>query len=213
MKNWNFRRFVLGGLALAGACLVTPHLSHAAGLAAENDSQNEVLTQEIESLVRPLAGVAPEGAVFTDLGEGFYSVSIPLSPQLRERLLQAIGSADASQRAQAPLTVISVGQAPALPPSPVTTTHGALADTTFPYTYWIITVNLGNQRLTKATSLKLTGPGLKFNRSTQVAYGANGIWGIGYRPGGGVVKPGIYTLQGTVNGGGSITTKFFAINP
>lgn len=169
------------------------------------------MTQEIESLLGPVVGSAHEAPVFTDLGGGFYTVYIPLSPEMRERFLEAASLE--RDKAQSSLTVISVGQASALPPTPVTTTHGALSDTTFPYTYWIITLNLGSQTVTKSTTLKLSGPGLKFNSSAAVVYGANGIWGVGYRPGVGVGVPGIYTLQGTVSGGGSITTKTFAVNP
>ncbi len=172
------------------------------------------MTHEFENLIGDLAGAEHEEPVFTDLGGGFYSVSMALSPALRQRFEDALRTEDPAGKAQAPsLTVISVGQATALPDTPITTSHGALSDTTYPYTYWVITLNLGNQTVTKTTTFKLTGPGLKFNRSVPVTYGAGGIWGIGFRPGSGVGTPGIYTFQGLVSGGGSITTKSFAINP
>jgi hypothetical protein len=109
--------------------------------------------------------------------------------------------------------VISIGQAPGTPAAPIAASHGVLSDTTYPYTYWIITLSLGSQTVTKSTTFKLTGPGLKLNKSFSAVYGAGGIWIYGYRPGVGVGRPGIYTFQGSVSGGGSITTKTFAVNP
>lgn len=210
MKDFGFRRLVFCGLTLIGLLIFVPAYCPAADAVA---GQSEAMTHELESLLGLVADSAHAAPVFTDLGGGFYTVSIPLSPEMRQRFLEASSLDERNDKAQASLTVISVGQAPAVPPIPVTTTHGALSDTTFPYTYWIITLNLGTQTVTKSTTLKLTGPGLKFTRSASVVYGANGIWGVGYRPGVGVGTPGIYTLQGSVSGGGSITTKSFAINP
>lgn len=211
MRKHGLRRSVLFGITLAGLLIFAPASGRAADRGAGSTPRSEAMTQEIESLLGPVVGSAHEAPVFTDLGGGFYTVYIPLSPEMRERFLEAASLE--RDKAQSSLTVISVGQASALPPTPVTTTHGALSDTTFPYTYWIITLNLGSQTVTKSTTLKLSGPGLKFNSSAAVVYGANGIWGVGYRPGVGVGVPGIYTLQGTVSGGGSITTKTFAVNP
>ncbi len=212
MKSRDYRRFVLFGLALAGLLMFAPAFACAADAAAGADPQREVMTRQFEALAGQLAGPGHEEPVFTDLGNGFYSVFIALPPGARERFQEALGAEETNEKAQTSLTVISVGQAVATPSTPVTTSHGALSDTTYPYTYWIITLNLG-QTVTKATTAKLTGPGLKFNKSIPVLYGGNGIWGIGYRPGSGVGTPGIYTFQGSVSGGGSITTKSFAINP
>lgn len=208
MRKYGLRRSVLFGIIFAALLIFTP----AYGRAADRAPRGEAMTQELESLLGPAVGSTHEAPVFTDLGGGFYTVYIPLSPEMRERFLEA-ASLEERDKAQTSLTVISVGQATVLPPTPVTTTHGALSDTTFPYTYWVITLNLGSQTVTKSTTVKLTGPGLKFTRSASVVYGANGIWGVGYRPGVGVGVPGIYTLQGSVSGGGSITTKTFAVNP
>jgi len=215
MKKLEFLRFVLSGLAMIGLLFIAPAIIFAADAVPGRDVQREAITQAVEDLVGQSAGFGHEAPVFTDLGGGFYSLSMTLSPKVQASLLETMRSGELSgeaTKAQS-LFVISVGQAPVLPPNPVATTHGALSDTTFPYTYWIITLNLGNQTVTKSTRLKLTGPGLKFNRSVNVTYGANGIWGIGYSPGSGVRTPGVYTLQGTVSGGGSITTKSFAVNP
>lgn len=209
MKELGFRRLILFGITLVGLLIFAP----AQGQAAGREPQREAMTQELESLLGPVGDSAHAAPVFTDLGGGFYTVYIPLSPEMRERFLEASSLNEQNEKAQANLTVISVGQATVLPPTPVTTSHGALSDTTYPYTYWVITLNLGTQTVTKSTTLKLTGPGLKFTRSASVIYGANGIWGVGYRPGAGVGVPGIYTLQGSVSGGGSITTKTFAVNP
>ena len=203
MKNVGFRRPLLG-VAFAVLLSIVAVPSHAI----------DAMTQAMESLLGP-ADFAQQAPVFTDLGDGFYSVHIPLTPKIQESLREAMGSRDEfTQKARAQsIYVISVGQSPVLPPNPIATTHGALSDTTYPYTYWVITLNLGSQTVTKTTTLKLNGPGLKFNRSINAVYGANGIWGIGYSPGAGVQKPGVYTLQGSVKDGGSITTKSFAINP
>ncbi len=209
MKELGFLRLVLFGITLVGLLIFAP----AQGQATGREPQGEAMTQELESLLGSVGDSAHAAPVFTDLGGGFYTVYIPLSPEMRDRFREAASLNEQNEKAQASLTVISVGQAPVLPPTPVTTTHGALSDTTYPYTYWVITLNLGTQTVTKSTTLKLTGPGLKFTRSASVVYGANGIWGVGYRPGAGVGVPGIYTLQGSVSGGGSITTKTFAVNP
>ncbi len=212
MKKLEFRRSVLPGLAMVGLLFIAPATLCAADAA---HVQREAITQAVETLLGQSTGFGHEEPVYTDLGDGFYSLSMALPPKVQASLLEAMRSSEITgEAAQAQsLFVISVGQAPVLPPTPITATHGALSDTTFPYTYWIITLNLGSQTVTKSTKLKLTGPGLKFNRSVNVTYGANGIWGIGYSPGSGVRTPGVYTLQGTVSGGGSITTKSFAINP
>ena len=210
MKIWEIRRFALIGLTLAGFLIG----SSGSALAAPGNDVQLGDGQDLESLLGQFAGSFQEAPVFTDLGGGFYSLSMPLSPEVRESLLETLGSDEPAEKAQASkLAVISVGQAPVLPPNPITTTHGALSDTTFPYTYWVITVNLGTQTVTKSTTFKLTGPGLKFNRTVPVIYGANGIWGIGFRPGSGVGTPGVYTFQGSVSSGGSATTKSFAVHP
>jgi hypothetical protein len=217
MQTLTFRRFVGLGAALLGILLLAAAPSAAADPASGRGVQRDAMTHEFETLLGRFPGTSSgtpsEGAVFTDLGGGFYTVFVPLSPALRARFLEAARESAPTDKAAQSLFVISVGQAPTVPTTPVAATHGALSDTTYPYTYWVITLNLGANTVTKTTSVKLTGPGLHFNRSANVVYGANGIWGVGYRPGSGVQVPGIYTLQGTVSGGGSITTKSFAVNP
>jgi hypothetical protein len=213
MKTLTFRRFVGLGAALLGILLLAAAPPAAADAASGRGAQHDAVTHEFETLLGQFPGTSSEEAVFTDLGDGFYTVFVPLSPALRASLLDAVRASAPADKAAQSLFVISVGQAPTVPSTPVAATHGALSDTTYPYTYWVITLNLGAQTVTKTTSVKLTGPGLHFNRSANVVYGANGIWGVGYRPGSGVQVPGIYTLQGTVSGGGSITTKSFAVNP
>jgi hypothetical protein len=209
------RRIAGLGLSMLALLLITMPFASAAEL-PDARTRGIAVDEEIGTLFEQHLGVKPEAPVFTDLGDGFFSLSYPLSPEMREKLLVAVQSETSTEltgKAAQTLFVISVGQAPTTPSDPITTTHGALSDTTFPYTYWIITLNLGRQNVTKATTLKLTGPGLKFTRSANVVYGANGIWVVGYRPDGGVRTPGVYTLQGTVAGGGSITVKSFAVNP
>jgi hypothetical protein len=212
-KHFAFRCFPMLALALATLLFTAPPLV-CADEAITGSDQGEALANQVEGIFGQLAGSTHEAPLFTDLGGGFYSVSMTLSPELRERLAEAIRVTQEAKKAPPQtLFVISVGQAPALPASPVSATHGVLSDTTYPYTYWIITLNLGSQTVTKTTTFKLTGPGLKFNRSAGVVYGAGGIWGIGYRPGAGVGAPGIYTFEGSVSGGGAISTKSFAVNP
>ena len=74
-------------------------------------------------------------------------------------------------------------------------------------------LNLGSQSVTRTTTAKLTGPGLNFNKSVDVGYGANNIWAIAYTPGAGVVKPGIYMFQAGVAGSSTFTTRTYAVNP
>lgn len=207
-------RPLLLSFVLVGLLTILSTFAYAADTSAGGDPRQEAITYELKEVFGQFVDLVQEEPTFADLGGGFYSISIDLPEEVRESLLEAMRSQEFAdpEKAQS-LFVISVGQAPVLPPNPITTTHGALSDTTFPYTYWIITVNLGSQTVTKSTTLKLSGPGLKFKKSINVVYGANGIWGIGYSPGAGVQTPGVYTLQGTVKDGGSITTKSFAIRP
>ncbi len=207
-------RPLLLSFVLVGLLTILSTFAYAADASAGGDPRQEAITYELKEVFGQFVDLVQEEPTFADLGGGFYSISIDLPEEVRESLLEAMRSQEFAdpEKAQS-LFVISVGQAPVLPPNPITTTHGALSDTTFPYTYWIITVNLGSQTVTKSTTLKLSGPGLKFKKSINVVYGANGIWGIGYSPGAGVQTPGVYTLQGTVKDGGSITTKSFAIRP
>ncbi len=150
-----------------------------------------------------------------DLGGGFYAYSIPLTPELRARLLAAIPAEGATGGVEAAQTffAISAGQSPAPPTDPITTQHGALSDVTFPYNYWFIVLNLGTKDVRRKTTLKLSGPGLKFNRSFQFTYPKNGIWLVGHFPNAGAGVPGVYTFQATVDTGGSITNKSFAVFP
>lgn len=202
MKMRDFRCFLLVCLLLCGLLSAMPAPCVAADAPAG-------LPGEIQELL----GTSPEAPVFTDLGGGFHSLSIALRPEMRERLLAALGTGEATGKAAQTLFVLSAGQAPTSPSNPIATTHGVLSDTTFGYNYWLIVLNLGNQNVTRTTTVKLTGPGLKFNKSVQATYPAGALWVIGYSPGRGVGTPGIYTYQATVAGGGSITTKSFAVRP
>lgn len=204
MKNRAFCSSLLACLCLIGLFTTVP-----APCAAEDTAGGP----ELEALFGEILGPSHEAPVFTDLGGGFYSLSIALSPEAREGLLAPLRSGDPDEKAVQTFFVISAGQAPTTPPNPIATTHGALSDTTFPYTYWIIVLNLGNQNVTRTTTAKLTGPGLKFNRSVQATYNAGGIWVIGFRPGVGAGAPGVYTFQATVAGAGSLTTRSFAVRP
>lgn len=174
----------------------------------------EQMVRQMEALVGMFRDPAAEPPEFLELGDGLYAVSFPLSAQARERLTTGLPQAQVSMQARRPtIHVLAAGQAPLAPETPVAATHGVVSDATFPYTYWLITANLGSQPVTRATTLKLSGPGLKFNRSANVTYPANSVWGVFLRPGGSAGTPGIYTLQGTVANVGTVTTKTFAVSP
>src|SRR6185503_12144670 len=164
MQTLTFRRFVGLGAALLRILLLAAAPSAAADPASGRGVQRDAMTHEFETLLGQFPGTSSgtpsEGAVFTDLGGGFYTVFVPLSPALRARFLEAARESAPTDKAAQSLFVISVGQAPTVPTTPVAATHGALSDTTYPYTYWVITLNLGANTVTKTTSVKLTGPGL-----------------------------------------------------
>jgi len=192
MKNRGFRRFVVSCLGAAG------------------------LLFAVSAPCAAVKGAAPVQGMsdFQDLGGGLYAYPIPFTPEMRERLLAAIPAEEPiGGKAAQTFFAISAGQSPAPPTDPITTPHGALSDATFPYQYWFIVLNLGTRNLTRRTTFKLSGPGLKFNKTFNFTYNANGIWLVGYFPNAGVRVPGVYTYQATVEGGGTITNKSFAVLP
>jgi hypothetical protein len=108
--------------------------------------------------------------------------------------------------------VLATGQQLTSPADPRVCIHASVSLTNAPYNYWVVVLNLGTKEVRAATTLKLSGPGLKFNKSAPAAYGANSIWVLWYNPENGVGQPGVYTLQATASGA-SATTKSFAVNP
>jgi hypothetical protein len=211
MKNRAFRRLLLTGLVLAGLLIVVP-AAFAAGNGA--DRQLESGAAQMESLLGQYVDLHGAAPVFTDYGDGFYSLSVQLDPADNDRLLAAVdadGAAD--KKAPASLTLLAGGQSLSSPTTPTACIHAALSNTTLTYNYWVVVLNLGTQNVTRTTSFKLTGPGLTFNRSFSVPYGANGIWVTWYNPAASVRNPGLYTYVASVTGLGSFTSRSFAINP
>jgi hypothetical protein len=211
MKSREFRRLLLVGLVLAGLLSAVP-----AVFAAESgaDRLRESGAAQIESLLQQYGDFNGATPVFTDYGDGFFSLSVELDPATRERLLAAVdedGAAD--KRAPASLAFLAAGQSVSAPAAPSFCIHAALSNTMLPYNYWMVGVNLGNQSLARTASFKLTGPGLTFNRSFSVTLHANAFWAVWLIPGTGVGTPGFYTYTGTVSGLGSFVTHTFAANP
>jgi hypothetical protein len=210
MKTRKFRRSLLMGLALVGLLAVAPAL-----FAAEPgaDRLRESGAAQIEGLLAQSMDFNGATPVFTDYGDGFYSLSATLDPATRDRLLAAVDGARDKKAPAASLAFLAAGQSLSTPSNPAALIHAALSNTTLTYNYWVVVVNLGSQTVTKATSFKLTGPGLTFNRTVSVPYHANGIWVVWYNPASGVHNPGFYTYVGGVSGSGTFTTHTFAVNP
>jgi hypothetical protein len=209
MKTREFRRLSLG-LALAGLLIANTAFAGdgAARLRESGAAQIEELLQQSVDF----NGATP---VFTDYGDGFYSLSATLDPATRDRLLAAAdpeGTGDKKAPAVA-LTLLAGGQSLSPPASPAVCIHAPLSSTTLVYNYWLVVLNLGSQNVVKTTTFKLTGPGLTFNKSFSVTYRANGIWVVWYNPGASVHNPGFYTYVATVAGLGSFTSRTYAVNP
>jgi hypothetical protein len=185
MRRWTLRLLCLAGLLTAPAVF-----------AAGGDPQ-------------PFLGSTGIAPVYTDLGGGFSSFSIPLTPELSERLLGSADSDDAAaDKAQAlTFSILAAGISQGLPFDPRSLPHAALADATFAYNYWVIVVNPGTQSLTRRTVLKLTGPGLHFTWATQSLYRPTSLTVVAYNPSAALGQEGLYTLQATVAGGGSFTIR------
>jgi hypothetical protein len=210
MKSREFRRSLVVGLALVGLLVVVP--AFAAGGGA--DRLRESGAAQIEGLLQQYMDFNGATPTFTEYGDGLYSLSIALDAATRERMLAAVDSAGVGdKRAPVSLTFLAAGQSLSTPSNPAALIHAALSNTTLVYNYWVVVVNLGSQNVTKATSFKLTGPGLTFNRSFSIPYNANGIWVAWYNPAASVRNPGFYTYVGSVSGLGTFTTHTFAVNP
>jgi hypothetical protein len=204
-----FSRRLLAGVLVVALCLVLGPAARAADLARSAEAQ----ALGVEALFQQLLDSNQVRPVFADLGGGFHSMSISLPPEAVGRLAEAAQvDADGVARKGQSFVVLATGLQLTAPTNPSTLIHAALSSTDLPYNYWVITLNLGSQDLTRKTTLVLSGP-KKFNKSVVVNYGANGIWAVWYNPAVGVGTPGVYTLKATVDGGGSATTKSFAVNP
>ncbi len=215
MKNQKIRRWLRVGLVLAGLLIVVP-AAFAAG--DGRDRLRESGAAEIEGLLQQYVDLSGATPVFTDYGDGFYSLSVTLDPATRERLLAAANPGEAAEdtgdkRAPVNLTLLAGGQSLSAPSTPTVCIHAALSNTTLVYNYWMVVLNLGSQDLVRTTSFKLTGPGLTFNRSFSVTYQANGIWAVWFNPAASVRNPGFYTYVASVTGLGNFTSRTFAVNP
>jgi hypothetical protein len=204
-------RRLLVCLGLAGLLAAAPAV-YATEDAAARNLQQETRALQIETLFGQLLDSAEVTPVYTDLGNGFHSLSITLKPEARERLLAALRSGESGDKATT-FFLLAAGQQLTPPSNPSTCIHAALSLTNASYNYWVVVLNLGSQNLTRTTSVKLAGPGRNFNKSIQATYNAGGIWAVWYNPAGGVNKAGIYTYTATVSGAGSFVTRSFAVNP
>jgi hypothetical protein len=204
MKKLRFRYPLAVFLGLALCLMLAP----AAG-AQELARSVEADAFNVESMLQELLASNEVTPVFENLGGGFYSMSITLPDDVRDRLAEALSVGEDKATT---FQTLAVGQMVSTPSNPSTLIHAALSDTRLAYNHWVVVLNLGST-VTKKTTLSLTGPGRKFNVSTNVVYGGNGIWSVWYNPGAGVSTPGIYTLKATVTSGGTVTTRSFAVNP
>lgn len=204
MEKLRFRHPILVFLGLALCLMLAP----AAG-AQELSRAVEVDTFNVESMLQELLASHEVTPVYENLGGGFHAVSITLPEEARERLMEALSLGEDKATT---FQVLAAGQMVSTPSNPSTLIHAALSDTRLAYNHWVVVLNLGST-VTKKTTLSLTGPGRKFNRSGNFSYGGNGIWAVWYNPGVGVGTPGIYTLKATVTSGGTVTTRSFAVNP
>jgi len=211
MNRRGFRRLLVC-LGLAGLLAAVPAAYATESAAATHDRLQESRALQIETLFGQLLDSAAATPVFTDLGDGFYSLSITLRPEARERLLAALRSGESGDKATT-FFLLAAGQQLTAPTNPSVCIHAALSLTNAAYNYWVVVLNLGSQNLTRTTSVKLAGPGKNFNKSIQATYNAGGIWAIWYNPGSGVNKAGIYTYTATVSGAGSFVIRSFAVTP
>jgi hypothetical protein len=208
-----FFRTCLSVLVLSCSALLAP-LAFADGAGLEREVEILELERQLAAFGTDFLGADAGAPEVRHLGGGLFSASFPLSQSARAQMLESLSAPQFSPQARrSSLTVLAAGQSPLPPVTPVATSHGVLADNTFPYSYWIISVNVSSQAVTRATTLKLSGPGLKFTKTVNFIYGPNTLSMFFFRPGNGAGRSGIYTLQGTVTGVGSMTTKFFAVDP
>lgn len=180
-----------------------------AGVPAARGQQQEVRALDLESSLQQLLESTDAEAVYTDLGDGFHSVSVALSPEARERFLATLGS-DGAEKAL-PFYLLASGQQLTDPANPSVCIHASLSSVSAPYNYWLVVLNLSSQNVTRTTTVKLTGPGLKFSKAVSATYNANGIWAVWYNPGVGVGRAGLYTLKASVASAGTFVIRTYAV--
>ncbi len=212
MINRGCRKVLFACFGLLGLLIAVPAICATEDASANRDRQQETKAFEIETWFQQLLDSNDTTPTFTDYGDGFYALSSNLRLDARERLLSAAPSGDITKKAPQTLFVLATGQQLTPPSNPSVCIHASLSNANATYNYWVIVINLGAQNVTSTTTVQLAGPGLKFNKSVRATYGANGIWAIWYNPGAGSGKSGLYTVTATVAGGGSATTKSFAIS-
>jgi hypothetical protein len=211
MKTRGFRCLTLICLGLTAFLATVPALHAAGDEIAVRGHQLEGKALEIETMFGQLLDSNHATPVFTEYGDGFYSLSIALRPEDRERLRAALAPGD-TEKAPQTFFVLAAGQQLTAPSNPSTCIHAALSNTNLSYNYWVVVLNLG-QSVTRTTTAKLNGPGKKFTKSFQTNYGGNAIWAVWYNPSSGVTTPGVYTFTATLAGNGSATVRSFAVRP
>jgi hypothetical protein len=208
MNYRGIHRFLLICLCLTGLLMMAAPAVHA----APPEGQREEKVLQIETMFEELLGSSDLTPTFAEHGNGFYSLSASLEPEARERLLEAFNSGVPTDKATT-FFVLSVGQQLTNPSNPATCLHAALSNVNAAYNYWVVVLNLGNQSLARTTTVKLNGPGRKFNKSIVANYPSGSIQVVWYNPGVGVGQPGIYTFTGSVSGAGQSVTKSFETQP
>lgn len=208
MNYRGIHRFLLIGLCLTGLLM----MAAPAVYAAPPEDQREEKALQIETMFEELLGSSDVKPIFAEHGDGFYSLSVTLEPEARERLLESLSSGGPTDKATT-FFVLSVGQQLTAPSNPATCLHAALSNVNLAYNYWVVVLNLGNQNLSRTTTVKLNGPGRKFNKSIVASYPAGSIYAVWYNPGVGVGQPGVYTFTGSVSGAGQAVTKSFETRP
>ncbi len=172
------------------------------------DRPQEISALTVETLFQEMLGSGEVKPIFAELGGGFYSMEVPLTPEAVARLQEAQVNVDPAAAKPQTLFVLSTGVQLTAPSNPSTMIHASLSDKSLAYNHWVVVLNLGST-VTKKTTFVLSGP-KKFNRPFSVTYGGSSFWAIWYNPGAGVATPGIYTLKVTVDGAGNDTSKYYA---
>jgi len=161
----------------------------------------EAIALDLEKLIGGLEGVDFDTLKLEEVGNGLYSVAIPLSPATRDRLLEASASAKDFQ----PLAVgLQLSDLDSL--STLITAVSALENAS--YTFWFAVVNFRDTDQVKKTTFQLKGPGEKFKIVQDITYNALTLAALVSTQSSGDF--GVHTIQVKVTGGGKAKTKYLA---
>lgn len=160
--------------------------------------QRELGALDLEQIYRlALAGDGPQ-PVYRNLGGGLHSLEVPLSPELRERLL-ASAEAEVGEKAISTFILLATGQQLTSPSNASTLIHAALSSRGLRYNHWWTAVNLGGANLVRNCTIKVARPGKTvFNRTFSCSYNANSIVTTWYKHTSGVGATAVHTQTATV---------------